>query len=142
MALAEDDDAMRGLVASDLERAGFSVLELRDGTELSAYIRAATLRSPALQRAHALVTDVRMPGCDGLDALELLRSLGWELPTVVVTAFGDRQTHERAAHLGACAVLDKPFDLRELRAALHDVLEPSTSELTMPPPHSCVDQEP
>jgi DNA-binding response OmpR family regulator len=43
-------------------------------------------------------------------------------PILLITAFGDRRTHERALRLGAAAVLDKPVDLDELESAVSRLL--------------------
>jgi DNA-binding response OmpR family regulator len=43
-------------------------------------------------------------------------------PVVFITAFGDEELHEQAHHAGAVAVLDKPFDIDELRAFVNNFL--------------------
>src|SRR5215468_2968896 len=91
--LAEDDREMRMLVATTLRRAGWDVIEARDdGTDC------------------VIVSDIRMPGMSGLDALERLRDIGWVGGIILITAFGDEATHARAHEMGANTVLDKPFD--------------------------------
>jgi len=74
---------------------------------------------PPEARPDLIVSDVRMPGWSGLDLLRFLRHRRSAIPVVLITAFGDRDTHERAARLGA-AVLDKPFALADLRRAIDD----------------------
>jgi DNA-binding response OmpR family regulator len=91
------------------------VIEARDGQELLLAIerlKAGSVR-PAM-----VVSDVRMPGYSGLDLLAILRCASWTLPVVLITAFGDEDTHAEARELGAIAVLDKPFDLDDLRAVV------------------------
>jgi DNA-binding NtrC family response regulator len=58
-----------------------------------------------------VVTDVRMPGCDGLELLVQLKARSPSTPVLVMTAFADRETLIRAHQWGALAVLDKPLDL-------------------------------
>ena len=114
--VADDDADMRALLAEQLRSDGYEVSELRDGfqlLELLQEVRASPLRWP-----DAIVSDVRMPGHSGLEMLAALRRAGWTTPVVLITAFGDRWVHDQARQLGAAAVLDKPFDIDELRTLL------------------------
>ena len=43
-----------------------------------------------------------------------LRQFDWQLPFILITAFGDPVTHAEARRMGATAVLDKPFEMRRL----------------------------
>jgi len=124
--VAEDDGEMRRLVAGELRRDGYHVDEAASGRELRELVVTALVRAntaqPATALPHLIVSDVRMPGWTGLDLLEHLRDRGSDLPVVLITAFGDRDMHERAARLGAVAVLDKPFDCDELRRVVFRTL--------------------
>lgn len=118
--LAEDDREMRMLVGATLRREGWDVVEASDGIDLLDCI-AWVLETRADGDQCVLVSDVRMPGMSGLDALERLRGLGWPGGIILITAFGDAATHSRARDLGASAVLDKPFDLDALCDAIRQV---------------------
>jgi two-component system nitrogen regulation response regulator GlnG len=63
------------------------------------------------KRPDAVVLDVRLPGLDGLSALERLRQVTHDAPVIVVTAFGNLSTAVRAVEGGAFDYLAKPFDL-------------------------------
>jgi DNA-binding NtrC family response regulator len=104
--LAEDDAAMRALLARRLCRAGFEVVEASNGIE--------ALERLAGVRFDVVVTDLRMPGYDGLNILASLRQTAADVPVILITAFGTMSTHVAAARLGAYAILDKPFDLDDL----------------------------
>jgi DNA-binding response OmpR family regulator len=110
--VAEDDAEMRRLVARALRRDGWEVSEASNGSELLELLEwAGRLGDPV----DLVVTDVRMPGVSGLQALDWLRRVrDWSAPIIVITAFGDQRTHSLASQLGA-QVLDKPFELDELR---------------------------
>ena len=58
-----------------------------------------------------VVTDVRMPGIDGLELLSLIKERSPGTPVLVMTGFADRETVARAHHSGALAVVHKPIDL-------------------------------
>jgi DNA-binding response OmpR family regulator len=107
--IAEDDTEMRRLLADALRRSGCEVAEAKDGSQLFAVCSAGD--GPAFD---VIVSDQRMPGRTGLDVLADLRRRGWRGAFVLITAFGDAETHAWASRLGA-AVFDKPFDLDELR---------------------------
>jgi len=63
------------------------------------------------QTPDAVVLDVRLPGMDGLSALDRLRQLTHDAPVIVITAFGNLSTAVRAVEGGAFDYLAKPFDL-------------------------------
>jgi DNA-binding NtrC family response regulator len=112
--VAEDDDDMRNLVVRDLREAGFAVHEARSGAELRGLI-GARRRGPNTPLGLIIVTDVRMHGATGLEILAELREQDWATPFILMTAFADAKLHAVAESLGALAVFDKPFDVRELR---------------------------
>jgi two-component system nitrogen regulation response regulator GlnG len=68
-------------------------------------------RLAALRPPDAIVLDVRLPGMDGLSALDRLRRLSNDAPVIVITAFGNLATAVRAVEGGAFDYLTKPFDL-------------------------------
>ena len=122
VAVAEDDDDMRRLIVRKLERDGYVVDELADGDALMEYLHAAMDPDADAEPPDLLVTDVRMPGRSGVDVLDFLHAVQWPVPVVVITAFGDRETHDLAVALGAVKVLDKPFALAELELTIFSAL--------------------
>jgi len=120
--LAEDDDALRLLLASVLRADGHVVVEVGDGDALLSHLRAVRLGALALPVPDVIVCDLRMPGTDGLQALARLRREGWRMPMILMTAFGDATKHAEAHQLGAALVLDKPFRLAVLRASVSRLL--------------------
>lgn len=121
--VAEDDDDMRNLIASGLRRDGMRVTEARDGTELLELMAAQLLGSSSRQPFDLVVSDVRMPGYNGLGALSALRHAGLWMPVILITAFGDEDTHAEAHRLGAVAVFDKPFDVAALRLLARAIVD-------------------
>lgn len=112
--VAEDDADMRCLVARALRGEGHHVVELHDGNALLEYLASVLLQCPLSSSVDLVITDLRMPGANGLDVLAGIRSSGWDVPVIVVTAFGDASVHARGESLGALAVIDKPFDVAAL----------------------------
>lgn len=128
--VAEDDREMRRLVVEALAQDGYDVAEVRDGVELLAQVGSSVLFGgfgSVREPPDLIVTDVRMPGLTGLTVLEGLRRAGGAVPVVVITAFGDDETHRVARENGAVAVFDKPFDLDDLRTiVLHALRGPGS----------------
>lgn len=113
--VAEDDPGMRALLAHAVERAGFAAVPCATGTELMSKLieaRAHDLR-PAL-----ILSDERMPGCTGLTVAAELRSWGWSVPFVLVTAFPDQRLRAEAASVGIRVLLAKPVALSDVTATV------------------------
>jgi DNA-binding response OmpR family regulator len=120
--LAEDDAEMRRLVADALRKVGHRVIEASDGTELLRLTAGPTSEdSRGDAEVDLIVTDVRMPGGNGLDIVEILRSARSETPVIVMTAFGDSETRARANRVGAI-LLDKPFRIEHLMKVVRSLL--------------------
>lgn len=125
--LAEDDADLRRSVIDFLRDAGFDVLSASTGHEMLKLLTAAAQREVPVP--DAIVMDIRMPHCSGLDVLDALRLADWNQPVVMITAFGDPELHERAASHGASVVLDKPFDAEDLVGMLDLLLRLAHAEV-------------
>jgi DNA-binding response OmpR family regulator len=107
--LAEDDPALRDLLAFCLYRQGYTVVSCGDG--MSLLDRLLPSLEGEGESIDLVVTDIRMPGLTGLEVLESLFDRCGHPPVICMTAFGDQETHALAGRLGAAAVIDKPFDI-------------------------------
>ena len=125
--LVDDDRSIRFVLAVALRDAGLAVREFGDAAAVRAALREAR---PAL-----LLTDVRMPGEDGLALLAELRAQGIG-PVIVMSAWTDVATTAAAYRAGAVDYLAKPFDLDHavevVRRALVD--QPAAPAPAAPPP--------
>ena len=72
--------------------------------------------------ADVLILDVRLPGIDGLAAMEQFRTNVGAAPIIVITAFGDLATAVRAVKHGAFEYVVKPFSLADIRAVIQRAL--------------------
>lgn len=109
--LVDDDDALRGALTELLRRAGHQVSSCGDG--------ATGLK--AVDEADLLVTDLRMPGFDGLSLLREARLRRPTLQVIVMTGYGSISSAVEAMRLGARAYLTKPFESDELLLHLREV---------------------
>lgn len=120
--LVEDDEDMRDMLAAALRADGYTVIEAADGDDAIEWLGLGALDGEPRRWPSILVSDVRLPYLSGLDILEGLSLAGKRLPVVMITGFGDADTHARALALGATCVLDKPFSLTALRYAVRAAL--------------------
>ena len=120
--IAEDDEEMRRLIAIVLSRDGHRVVQASDGTQLVDQVLESMKSGIPID---LVVTDVRMPGVSGFEAVSWIRDLGCRAPVVVITAFADPDLKATGTHLGVVAVLDKPFELDDLKALVRRVLAAS-----------------
>ena len=128
--LAEDDDEMRTLIAERLRRDGYDVAECRDGVELLSRLDCILNRTSRSESSEThfdlIVSDIRMPGVLGMTVLEGGQDFADFPPTILITAFGDRETHETAKQRGAVAVLDKPFEMDDLLSKVREIVPPGS----------------
>jgi FixJ family two-component response regulator len=102
----DDDFRVRESIESLIESAGYSPLLFASAEEF--------LGSGALKAAVCLITDVRMPGMDGLELQRRVRNDRPKFPVIFISAHYDERTRERALDGGAVCFLYKPFDAAEL----------------------------
>ena len=116
--VAEDDADMRDLIVHHLRRHGFDVEEAVDGDELSAVLQRLASND---SRPTVVLSDVHMPGRDGLQLLRESRSLLPHVPVLMMSASSNSGTRAAASELGAVAMLDKPLDLTALERLIHQL---------------------
>ncbi|PLR27361.1 Fis family transcriptional regulator [Caulobacter zeae] len=113
--LVDDDDALRGAVAQGLELRGY---------EVAAFDNApAALKTLTRDFDGAVVTDVRMPGMDGLALFERVRAVDPDIPVLLITGHGDVAMAVAALQDGAYDFVSKPFPMERLTAALARAVE-------------------
>lgn len=115
IAIVDDDKDMREALVDLLEVTGFTARTF-DGA-------AAFLAANASSDFHLLVSDIRMPGMDGLELQETLRAQGSSIPVIFVTSASDSATLARARKGGAFAYLTKPVGDDLLLGRIHAALD-------------------
>jgi len=104
--VADDEDSLRWVLEKGLRGVGYDVTSVKDGEEAVRVFEA--------QPFDLVFLDVRMPGLDGLTALERIRDLRPDVYVIVMTAHGSMDTAIKAMQRGAYDYLNKPFDLDEV----------------------------
>src|ERR1051325_3512715 len=115
----------RLLVVDDEPSICWGLARLAEG--LGHEVRSAASAEEALSIAQresfqAVVLDVRLPGMDGLSAMQHLRKHVGEVPIVIITAYGDLATAVEAVRCGAFEYLVKPFDLETAQRVIERAL--------------------
>jgi two-component system NtrC family response regulator len=113
--LADDEESFRRVHEYQLQEAGYEVTSVGDGK--------AALDAFRDGLHDLVVTDIRMPGLDGLELLARLQAISAGTPVIVVTGHGTIETAVEAMKQGAFDFLTKPFPNDQLRLTLERALE-------------------
>ncbi|MAT65220.1 MAG: nitrogen regulation protein NR(I) [Gammaproteobacteria bacterium] len=117
----DDDRSIRWVLEKALKQAGMDVSSFASATGVL----------DALDQGHpdALVSDIRMPGIDGLDLLNQVRERYPDLPVIIMTAHSDLDSAVSAYEGGAFEYLPKPFDVDEAVALVRRAVEHRRKQL-------------
>ena len=105
--LIEDKNELRAMLRKALERAGYTVDDAADGSTAVNKIRA--------RRYLVVLTDLKLPGCSGLDILRESKQADPTIPVILITAFGSVEEAVTAMKGGAFDFIQKPVDLDHLK---------------------------
>src|ERR1700675_5184067 len=111
--VVDDEEKLRRVIELQLTAAGFDVDKAASAEE---GLRLA-------ERADLILTDLKLPGMDGLELLAAIRRQNMQSPVIVMTAFGTIEVAVEAMKAGAVDFLLKPFSLDHLMAVIHKALE-------------------
>ena len=99
----DDDRSIRWVLEKAFEKAGIAVVTFSGGTEV--------LDKLAQCQPDVLISDIRMPGIDGLELLQQIQDQYPDLPVIIMTAHSDMDSALSAYRGGAFEYLPKPFDV-------------------------------
>ena len=106
--VADDDSSIRWVLERALTQAGISTESFADAEELLLQIAAG--------QPDVIISDIRMPGTDGLELLSRLSESYPDLPVIITTAHSDLDSAVASYQKGAFEYLPKPFDVDEMIA--------------------------
>ena len=104
--IADDDEIAREVIAAILAREGYAVVPVQDGLEAINRLRT--------QDIQMVITDLMMPGADGIEVLKYAVRADPDIAVVILTAYGTLDTTLEAIKEGAYDYLTKPFKTREI----------------------------
>jgi len=123
--IVDDDRSIRWVLEKALKRASLDVESFENGNDL---INALQHRKP-----NVVISDVRMPGIDGLSLLKKIGEADPQLPVIIMTAHSDLQSAVDSYEGGAFEYLPKPFDLDEVVSVTRRALDHCESLTTDAP---------
>jgi len=106
----DDEPSMRRLLEISLRQAGYQPILASDGMEALFALRKGGV--------DLVVSDLHMPGMDGLSLLKKMREENLQIPIIIVTAKGEVASAVDAMKLGASDYIQRPFDLETLEIAI------------------------
>src|SRR5690606_32336097 len=113
--LIDDEDELRRSTAQALDLSGFKVRDLASAE------RALDLVTPGFNGV--VVTDIRMPGMDGMTLMGRIREIDADIPVILTTGHGDVQLAVKAMREGAYDFIEKPFNTQTLAAVAARALD-------------------
>ena len=119
--IVDDEEAIRKLLKARFEREGLTVLTANDAAEAGAVL--AQNRNLSL-----IVSDVKMPGKDGITFTKEVKEQHKGMKVIVMTGHGEKSTAIQALRIGASDYLEKPFDMEEMVHAVNRALKERSLE--------------
>ena len=110
ISIVDDDPFARDGIRELIESLGYNAVAFSSAKHF--------LQSGVIAHTTCMIIDLQMPGLNGLELQEALRSRGHRTPVVVITAFPNEIHRKRALHGGAVGFLSKPFDEASLIGCL------------------------
>jgi len=118
--IVDDDRSIRWVLEQALTQANINVKTFENAADV--------LRDLQSNQPDAIISDIRMPGIDGLELLSKIHSKHPELPVIIITAHSDLDSAVSAYQGGAFEYLPKPFDIDEAVALAQRAISHNKSE--------------
>jgi two-component system response regulator PilR (NtrC family) len=113
--VVDDERSMREMLSILLEREGYEAVEAKNGQEALQLFQASLF--------DLVISDIQMPGINGIELLTRIKTLAPEVPVLMITAFATAEQAVDAIKLGAFHYFTKPFNNDEIRALVRNALE-------------------
>ena len=118
--IVDDDVGILHTLMTGLTSCGFQVISAKDGYQALSFIESSN-EDPV--PVALMVTDLKMPGMDGINLIKKAKELSPGLLVVLITAYGDDQVRKEVIELNDCVYLEKPFTPNVLLGVIKEVVE-------------------
>jgi FixJ family two-component response regulator len=115
VSIIDDDESVRLAVKSLVRSLGWMAYTFASAEEF--------LQSPHVDDSSCLITDLQLPGMNGVKLQSLVLARGRDMPIIFVTAFPEERFQKRALEAGAVGFLSKPFDGQTLITLVEGALK-------------------
>jgi len=112
--VVDDEQGMLDLLSFELGSKGYEVATASKGSE--------ALERFKKEKFGLVITDLKMPGMDGIALLEVLKKIDPQIKVVLITGFGTIETAVAAIKKGAYDFIRKPFELKEIFSIVEKIL--------------------
>jgi FixJ family two-component response regulator len=124
--VVEDDEPLRLALASLLRSVGYRTSNYESAEDF--------LKSPTVESASCIITDIQMPGLSGIELKQFLSARHVDTPVIMITARVEEEIRVRAKACGAFAFFRKPFESAALVESVDQaVQQPGTDESPLIP---------
>lgn len=119
--VVDDEEGARDLFNTILTDEGYDVSLASGGEEALGLFK----NNPF----NLVITDIKMPGMDGLQLLQEIRKMGSKTDVIMVTAYGEVESYLKAMSLGSAEYINKPIRIKELKRIVHKILTEQRARL-------------
>lgn len=113
--VVDDERSMRDFLAIMLKKEGYQVTVVEDGNQ--------AIKAIQKDIYDLVITDIKMPGIDGLQVLQAIKELSPDTLVIMITAFSSTQDAVKAMKQGALDYISKPFEVEEIKLVVRNALE-------------------
>lgn len=113
--IVDDRPNIREVLSAILMEEGYEVKTLKNATE--------ALDGISMVLPDIVITDIRMPGMDGMDFLKAVKEMDMDVPVILITAYGSIESAVEAIKMGAYDYLTKPINHEKLKIIIQRALE-------------------
>ena len=116
--VVDDDPAILNALDANLTSFGYHVVTAKGGFEALKIIKSSRSENELVR---FLVTDLKMPGMNGIELIRSARKLIPNLKAILITAYGDNNVRKAIKDLGGCGYLEKPFEPEKLHKLIMEL---------------------
>lgn len=120
ISIIDDDEQSRAALADLIEAMGFTIEVFPSAVDF--------LTSPNFRNTSCLIVDVHMPRMTGTELHDRLVGSGYDIPTILITAYPDDSARARALGQGVVGYLTKPIDEKVLLGCVESALQRAKSD--------------